>query len=203
MVPGLDPSTPPAPAALVRLRPRPVDLPPVVHRADLGPLAWAGMLADGALVPLRGDVARTTGTAETPAVRAAAVARLVPPRGVVGRTAAVWVHTGGPPPRRVDVLVASGARRPDPHPDRRVAEAVLGPEDVVALGPVRVTTPLRTALDVARWETSASAQEALARLASAGVDLVAALRALHRFEGHRGVRSGRAALVAACAVRRG
>lgn len=196
---GLRPSPDAAavPPALRRLRPRVAPVPPVVHRAQVGPLAWAGLLADGAVVPLWGDVARTAGTPETPAVRAAAVAALVPARAVVAGRTALWLHTGGSAPRRVAVLVESGARRPDPHPGRWVGEAALGPEDVVPVGPVRATTPLRTAVDLARSEEPALARAALARLASTGLDLGDVVAALGRFEGQRGVRAARAVLRAA------
>lgn len=186
------PVTPAVPAALARLRPRPVRLPTVVHRADVGALAWAGMLADEVLVPLGRASARPAATPETPEVRAAALAPLVPARGALGRLSAVWVHAGGPAPRRADVLVASGARRPDPHPDRRTAEAALGPGDTVLLGGVRVTGPLRTVLDVARWEDPGAAGAAVHRLlAACPVDLDAALAVLDRQEGGRGVRRAR------------
>ncbi|QCB93665.1 type IV toxin-antitoxin system AbiEi family antitoxin [Cellulomonas shaoxiangyii] len=185
-------TAPAVPRALARLRPRPLTLPAVVHRADVGPLAWAGMVADGLLVPLWGSAARTAGTAETAPARAAAVASLVPARGAVGRLTAVWVHTGGTAPRRVDVLVPSGARRPDPHPDRRIAEAALPTTDLAVLGSVRVTAPLRTVLDVARWEEREAARAAVARLVvHCGVDLDAAAAALDRLDGHRGVRRAR------------
>lgn len=150
------------------------------------------MRADGLLLPLWGTTARTAGTRETPRVRAAALAPLVPARAVLGRVSAVWVHAGGPAPRRADVLVAAGARRPDPHPARRVAEATLTPDDLVTVAPVRLTSPLRTALDVARWEEPATARDAVRRLVAAcDVDPAAALAALDGLEGQRGVRRAR------------
>ncbi len=193
--PGATQAPPAAPPALARLRPGPRTLPALVHRDEVSPLAWAGMLADGHLVPLWGAVARTAATAETPAVRAAALARFVPARGAVGRLSAVWVHAGGDAPRRATVLVGAGTRRPDAHPDRWVAEAALSTADVVVLGGTAVTTPLRTVVDVARWEPPAVAHAAVARLsACCGVDLAGAAAALGGLEGHRGVRRARALL---------
>ncbi|QGQ19393.1 hypothetical protein GC089_09300 [Cellulomonas sp. JZ18] len=168
-----------------------------MHRSQVGPLAWAGLHADGALVPLWGDVARTVGTPDSPAVRAAAVAALVPPRAAVAGRTAAWLHTGGTPPRRVAVLVAAGARRPDPHPQRWVGEAALDADDVVTVGPVRVTTALRTAVDVARCEEPGLAHATLVRLAQLGLGLDEAEAALARFEGRRGVRRARTVLRAA------
>lgn len=169
------------------LRPVPVRLPDVVHRDALSPLAWAGLHRDGLLEPLWGDAAATVGVLPGTARRALALAPLVPARGTVGRLAAAWVHTGLLPPEQVDVLVPSGGRRTDPHPRRRAAEAVLDDRDVLVVAGVRVTTVLRTGVDVARWVPEATAVPALRALVDVGMDPDAALAELGRFGGHRGV----------------
>lgn len=133
--------------------PRPADL--LVHRADLGDVAWQVLLRDGHVLPLHGDVGLPAGVPASPALRAAALAGRVTSREAVARTAAVWVHLGGPPPGRVHA----------------VAVAALAPRDVVGLGGVRVTTPRRAALDVLTLEPPDVARAALARLARAGLDL--------------------------------
>lgn len=184
----------PAPAPLHRLRPRTPPVPPVVHRADVTPLEWAGLHRDGLLAPLWLDAARVTTHPEDPAVRAAALHALVPHRAAVGRRSAAWVHTGGAPPPRVDVLVRTRARRPDPHPDRRTHEADLAQDDVVDLGEVRVTTVLRTALDVARWLPADDAVPVLRALVGVGLDTGRALRLLTERSGGRGVRGARTVL---------
>ena len=147
--------------------------------------------------PSLGDAAAAVAAPHVPvhpAVRAAAFAALVPARGAVGREAAAWVHAGGPPPGRVTVLVRSGARRPDPHPGRTTAEADLTDTDVVDVGGVRVTTVLRTAVDVARWLPTEDALRVLRRLRPVGLDPAAALHRLEAHAGGRGVRRARRTL---------
>lgn len=183
-------------AALRAYRPDRTVLPPLVRRHQLDPLTWTGMLRDGALVHVWQDAALRADVRVTPELRLAALGAVVPPRGVVGRTAALWVHAGGPAPERVDVLVGTGRRRTDPHPLRRAVEARLPGEDVVTLGPGRVTTVQRTGIDVARWAPPEQARGMLASLLPHGFDRDAALAALDALPGERNVRRARAVLTA-------
>jgi len=192
---------------LLPYRPTP---PPSVHlvrRESTSPLAWVGMRLEGSVVPLWGDVAAPAGTPVTPETRLSALLDVVPPRGVVGRLAAVWVHAGGPPPQILVVLVPPRARHTDPHPGRVSAEADLPARDVQRMGPGRVTTVQRTGLDIARWCTPPEVAHALELLVSIGFDPAAALRSLTACPGARGVRRARAALAALAeppgSVRRG
>jgi hypothetical protein len=184
--------------ALSWLHPRPVTVPDGVVADDVGVTAWQVLLRDGVLRPVWGAVATPADRSPTPAVRAAALRPLVPPRAVVGRAAAVWVHTGGPLPERFDVLVPPRARRPSPHPLRIPHESSLPAADVAGLGVVRVTTVLRTALDVARWVPRADAVPLLRRLTDhAGLDLTAAQRHLDGASGQRYVERARVTLAEA------
>ena len=187
--------TSPPPHPLHLLRPRsPGTASEVVHRDDVSPLAWAGLHLDGLLVPLWHDVSRPVHTPEGPSSRAAALAHLVPARGALARRAAAWVHTGGPAPDRVDVLVPARARRPAPHPVRRAFEGALGDDEVVTLAGVRVTTVRRTAVDVARWVPGDVAAQVLHALLAAGLDPHEALDALAAAGPGRGVRAARRVL---------
>lgn len=192
-MPGPEPHAPPR--ALRRLRPTPpAPVAPLVRREDVPPWVWTGLHLDGALVPVLRDVSRVRDAGEAPVLRAAALAPLVPTRGAVGRLAAAWVHAGGTPPRRVEVLVRSGARRPDPHPDRVTAEAELDDRDLVRLGGVLVTTVTRTAADVARWVPPAEAVRVLRALVPVGLDPADVARLLEHRTGGRGVRTARRVL---------
>ncbi len=188
------------PAPLSAYRPATDDHPALVRRDDVAPATWTGMLLDGALVPLWDGVAVCAGHQVTAAVRLAALSALVPPRGVVGRAAAAWVHAGGARPDKVDVVVRPGVRRADPHPLRRAAEAPLPDEDVLVLAGTRVTTVLRTGLDVARYVPPDEASLLLRRLLAVGLDPDEALTALDRLPGERGVLRARDLLTA---LRRG
>ena len=173
-----------------------VAVPDELRASEVGWVPWQILIRDGIARHVWGTLAIAADTPETPRVRATSVSPLVPARGVIGRSAAVWVHTGGPRPRRIDVLVAPRARRPDPHPQRVAHESALPAGDVVEVGPVRVTTVERTAVDVARWagHDAASLLERLVH--GAGLDPARAIGLLGTLPGHRGTRDARTALVA-------
>lgn len=155
------------------------------------PWTWTGLHLDGVLQPLWRDTSHAVDAVIDPALRARAFAPLVPARAAVGRLSAVWVHAGGTPPGRLVVLVGSGVRRPEPHPDRFTAEADLLGSDVDVVAGVRVTTLTRTAVDVARWEPASTAMPALRALVDAGLRPGRALQRLELSAGGRGVRTAR------------
>jgi hypothetical protein len=192
---GTGPSGHPAAVstALLAYRPpTPTGALPLVRRADVSAPVWTGMLLDGTLRPLWDGVAVLAGHVVTPALRLSALEDLVPHRGVVGRSAAVWVHGGGTRPDKVAVLVRPGSRRPDPHPVRRAAQGPLPDEDVLDLGTGRVTTVQRTGLDVARYTAhDDEAARLLSMLLPLGFDPEAAAAALGRLPGERGVQRAR------------
>lgn len=167
---------------------------PLVHPADVGAVAWHLLLRDGHLVRLRGDVALPAGVRATPALRAAALAPVVPPRCAVARAAAVWVHVGGDPPARVDLVAPRGARVPAAAPGRVATTAALPDADVVVLGGVRVTTRRRTAVDLLSHEPADRALRLVARLRAAGLDPARVRADVAAASGRRGVRAA-AALV--------
>ena len=152
--------------------------PVLVRRSDVGAAAWHGLHRDGALRPLWGDLARVADVAETAELRAGALAVAMPPRSVLARAAAVWVHTGRGRPARVDAYVRPGSRRGRPHPLRVVHECALAPDETVLVGGVPVTTAARTAVDVARWAAAAQAAPLLDALLAVGLDRDETLRVL-------------------------
>lgn len=118
------------------------------------------LLGLGFLRPVVADVLVSFDAPDSPAVRAEAAAVLIPahrreeePLWVVGYASAAWLHTGltagREPPVELEILVPPGWRRPD-RPGLRGRQLQLAPEHVTYVGPVAVTTPLRTAADVAR-----------------------------------------------------
>ncbi|WIE77126.1 type IV toxin-antitoxin system AbiEi family antitoxin [Curtobacterium sp. MCSS17_007] len=129
----------------------------------------AAVLA-GDLVPV-GCCWASPAEPQVPALRAAAHAWRLSDRRLVasGRTAAwIWGATSRPPatdevsiPPNVRVRVAA---------DVRLREVRLGPDDVVLLDGVRVTTPLRTAIDLLRAPGAfdAAAADALRGLIAVG-----------------------------------
>ncbi|GAB4085826.1 hypothetical protein GCM10028784_24560 [Myceligenerans cantabricum] len=153
------------------LDPRPASVPLVVTPSGVGgPAAWQDLLRRGALVPLRetplgatDTAAVAAGTRVTPTHRALAVATraggALPARAVVAGASAAWVYTGlraGVAAPRLDDGAGSlelahdaGVHRPA-GPVGAVVRCSPGlPRDTVRLGGVPVTTPGRTAADVA------------------------------------------------------
>lgn len=180
---------------LDEFRAPPPPLPRTVSRDDVGAAAWFGLLRDGVVRVVWGDVAIPADLADTPELRAIAVAPLVPTRGVIGRRTAAWVHTGRYPPVRVEVLVRTGGRRTDPHPSRVAAEATLAPTDVVHVGAHRATSVQRTGIDIARMLPPPQAVPTLRALQDVGFEPARALDRLDRFRGHRGVRQAYSTLL--------
>ncbi|GAB2467160.1 hypothetical protein [Xylanimonas ulmi] len=145
---------PPAPARPVVIRP-----------ADVGGrAAWWVMVRDGALRVVADDAAVPVGAAIPPEARAAAIAGRVPATAVVVGPSAVWLHCGGLAPEPLDLARRNGTRR-------------LASEST-RVGAVRVTTPTRTAIDVAAMLPHEVAVTMLVDLARAGVDLGAVARSL-------------------------
>jgi hypothetical protein len=114
---------------------------------------------------------------EGPALRAHAILGSRPHRLIAELGTAAWVWGVDPTiPARLEFCVDLRARaRPAATPLTTVREVVLGPEDVVALGPYRVTTTIRTAVDLARIRDPFDAKDreavlALARLGRFGLD---------------------------------
>lgn len=173
------------------LRPRTRALPTVVRRGDVGAATWFALVRDGVLRPVWGDVAVVADLPSSPALRGASLVDEVPRGGVVGRGSAAWVHAGGAPPGKVEVLVGSGRRRVAPSARRTSAEASLAPSDVEIVGGLAVTTVQRTATDVARFVPPVRARRLLVDLVAAGFDPCTALRELDELRGRRGVRQAR------------
>lgn len=145
-----------------------------------GAAAWQGLRLDGALVPVLPDVARSPAVADTPELRATALAPEVAPRAVVGGLSAAWVHCGGAPPRRLHVLYRVGQARPRPRVPAVVGRASLLADDVATVGGLSVTSVQRTGLDVARELGPDADLAPLVRLREAGFDVARARETVAR-----------------------
>ncbi|PZR52732.1 hypothetical protein DNL40_10170 [Xylanimonas oleitrophica] len=143
-----------------------------------GPGAWSALVRDGVLRRVREDVAVPAAVPLTAALRAASLARAVPPRTVVIGPTAAWVHVGGEAPARLDLGHQPGTHRPEvwAWTDVRSEPGLVA--DSAPVGGVLVTTPERTAVDVALREPEGTALHLVLALAAAGADLDRALRAL-------------------------
>lgn len=130
---------------------------------------------------------------DTIELKVAALRLVVPPSAVVVDRTAAWFHG-------VDILPRSAVHEPPPVDlfDRRRARKVrrdgvrsgqrtLLESDVMVVGGVLVTTPLRTALDLGRNLPRYDALAALDAFLRQGVDHGQLLGSVERFRGDRGV----------------
>ncbi|WP_081736835.1 type IV toxin-antitoxin system AbiEi family antitoxin [Arthrobacter sp. MA-N2] len=136
---------------------------------------WAelqSMAADGVLTPLYEKSFTPPGLAVTPRLRARAAALVVPDRirrkVIAGRMTAAWIYGCADAPERLSLLVDAKHRISSLRSARAciLHEVRLGQLDVVSIGGLLVTTPLRTAVDVALYVEADRAVPALRRLLS-------------------------------------
>lgn len=168
-----------APGSVPRTAMRPVpDQPVAVSAPALHELYSAGtlfswpelqaMASDGVLTQLyqRGYV--EPGTRATPQLRARAAACAIPlvirQRIVAGRMTAAWIYGCAREPDRLALLIDANRRVSSVRSTRGCTfhEVRLGPFDVVSLGGLMVSSPLRTALDIALHVDAEQALPALA-----------------------------------------
>jgi hypothetical protein len=101
-------------------------------------------------------------TVPGPVLRAAALAAELPPRLIAEQHTAAWVWgIVADPPSRHEVCADITARiRPTLNSRLSVREVVVLHEDVSVLAGLTVTTPMRTAIDLARFVVCWSEEEA-------------------------------------------
>jgi len=135
---------------------------------------------DGHLVEL-GDAYMPADAVETAALRAGALAPLLGDTLAATHLTAAWIHGGIPHPPARHTVQRAVERRLHLVPDRHVVYRDLSvqPEDVDLIGGVRVTTPVRTLIDLAR---TTDAVHARAACQLALVHPAAVARAIARLE---------------------
>jgi hypothetical protein len=157
----------------------------------------ARLVAEGLLRPLAGPVHVGAHAPDTEALRARSVLlALAPPGGlwpigacacgVVGFATAAWVHTGGPAASPIDLIIAPGSTRPR-QGRMRLHEHRLAPREVHLVAGLRLTSPVRTAADLARSLPAAQVAGQLERLRGGcgvrAVDVVEQLEGMTRCRG--------------------
>jgi hypothetical protein len=119
-----------------------------------------------------------------PLLRAAALAAQLPPRLIAEQHSAAWVWgaQSSPPPRHEVCSDSSARARPATAAHLVVREVVLLHDDTVTIAGARVTTPIRTAIDLARFAAVWSDEErsiATALMAIGGFDAIDCARAMN------------------------
>lgn len=135
---------------------------------------------DGHLVEL-GDAYIPADAVETTALRAGALSRLLGDTLAATHLTAAWIHGGLPRPPARHTVQRGVARRLHVMPDRHVVyrDVAVAASDLEVIGGVRVTTPVRTLIDLAR---ATDADHAHAAALLAGVVPTAIPPAITRLE---------------------
>ena len=153
-------------------------------------VSWAelqAMASDGVLTRLSQHGYLPPGAASTPQLRARAAACTIPAsirqRVVAGRMTAAWIYGCTGEPDRTALLVDANRRVSSLRGARGCTfhEVRLGPFDVVSMGGLMVSSPLRTAVDIALHVEADRALPALSAFLAApalGVRLRLLIRAV-------------------------
>jgi len=165
-----------------------LDLPMLLRPADVGGMgAWQTMLRDGLLRRVHLDTAVMVETPITADIRAAVLAPLVPVNCYLATYSATWIYCGGPVPPVLTVAYPLGSYRPRlwTRAEFYCASGLWAQSRSLGIGRdrVRVTTPVRTAVDLALRADPDAARDKIRDLAAVGTDLRAALRSLE-LRGH-------------------
>jgi len=112
--------------------------------------------------------------------RARSLALYCDGRLIVEQHSAAWVWGAlSHPPTRHELCASIGARSRSVHPRRLlVREVIIGKADYVDIAGVRVTTPLRTAVDLARFADEFDLEMVGRLLADAGLTVQDCIEAL-------------------------
>ena len=131
-------------------------LPTVLSAHDLPLAELCGARLDGELFTL-GDFWCPVDEVVDPARRARAAGMLLAsPRAIAERLTAAWIYGLAPEPRRHHFCVQSSARmKLVPSPRLNIREVSCPADQLQTISGLRVTVPLRTAVDLARWHGDA------------------------------------------------
>lgn len=125
-------------------------LAPVLTPDDLPLAELCGARLDGEVYAL-GDSWCPVDEADGPVARALAAGLLVPGRAIAERMTAAWVYGLAPEPHRHHFCVDLGARtHVPPSPRLQLREVRCRADETLVIAGLRVTTPLRTVIDLAR-----------------------------------------------------
>jgi hypothetical protein len=130
------------------------------------------MKLDGILSPIVGVAFRPCGVAETPGLRAAALQHQIPAalaqRAALSQLSAAWVYGCAPVPGVIALMHSHHGKSAalPPFSGCTLRQVYFADADVQRLDGVLLTSPLRTALDVARTAPRALAWEVLFKMSS-------------------------------------
>jgi hypothetical protein len=170
----------------------PSRLPAVLSRSHLPEAELCAALLDGELYRVD-ECFSPSDEIERPFTRAKALAAIAPARLIAEQRTAAWLHGAlSFPPAVHQFCVDARARARGPqNPRSCVREVEIDDSEVQCLGGIRLTTPLRTVADLARFSAVFGAKEraivtALLSIEGLGIDECrAALNSRHNLPGKR------------------
>ncbi|TFC29207.1 hypothetical protein E3O53_14265 [Cryobacterium sp. TMT2-18-3] len=142
-------------------------LPVVLSAHDLPLAELCGARLDGELFTL-GDFWCPVDEVDDRVRRARAVGLLLAsPRAIAERMTAAWIYGLAPEPRRHHFCVQSSARmKLVPSPRMQIREVNCPSDQLQAISGLRVTLPLRTAVDLVRWHDAPTDGDRVALIAA-------------------------------------
>lgn len=139
-------------------------IPDVLDPSSLPVAERSALQRDGVLFPLAGSLI-VVDVLDSPRLRAEAVLGIRSRRLIAELDTAAWIwgaiNTPPDPPELCAVVTARA--RLDSTATGRAREVVLHPDDIASFGGVQVTSPLRTAVDLARLRGEADYEPEVAR----------------------------------------
>jgi hypothetical protein len=159
-------------------------LPSLLSRSEFADPELTALVLDGEAYRVGGSVAALD-EINSPALRATSLALELPPRLIAEQHTAAWVWGAQPQPTvRHEVCADILARlRPALDAGLSVREVVILHEDIAVLGALSVTTPMRTAIDIARFVITWNDDETRViseLLRIGGIDILDCARAMNR-----------------------
>lgn len=138
----------------------PIRLPAVLSRFDLPEAELCALRLDGEVYRID-ECFSPIDVVESPISRAHALAWITPARFIAEQRTAAWLHGAlGLPPAVHQFCVAARARaKPSQGRRMRVREVEIDDSEIQSFGGIRVTTPLRTTVDLARFSRVFGAEE--------------------------------------------
>jgi len=140
----------------------PPRLPPVLSFHDLPVAELAAARLDGELFRID-DCFAPVDEIEQPQHRAGALRAVLPERLIAEQRSAAWIWGAlDAPPTHHELCVTAGARTRSPGIGwMRVREVVIEPAEIATVAGLQLTTPLRTAVDLARFSADFGEAEEL------------------------------------------
>jgi hypothetical protein len=151
----------------------------VLNSQDLPLSELRAMQIDGELVAVD-EAFAPIDQPPSPTQRAASVAMYCQERLIAEQRTAAWIWGATlDAPRRHELCVSIGARARTTHPGRlHVREVVIAEREIATLGAVRVTTPMRTVMDLARFQNPFDQELVRALLRETGLSAEACIAEL-------------------------